>query len=172
MTDIDFYLDFLDKGFICNESLQSPPNAWTQRLGEKYIDDTKKGNKRIDYGLIELSFWRDKGTWRCNNVAVQVQRLRHGNNSIPPILENSYGRFSSFILFSEIKKELNSHKIEYDLINDKNRSDYERYYVPKSQVIIHAIPTKYDGSDDSLKAGSIWSMSLASNNSAVWSRPF
>jgi hypothetical protein len=173
MAEIDFYYQFLKTGKIEGLDLYSKPEDWINKLGSQYIDDTKKKVKRIDYGVVELSFYLNQKEWECVSITIQAQRLRYNedNDLVPGVLIEHYGTFSANILFKDLRRTTSSKNLNFELIEDRNQRTYRRYYSAVNQAIVNTIPEEAPLEEQNIEPGSIWSINRSPSNANSWSKP-
>lgn len=159
MSAFRFLVEVLKSGTVQGLGLEARPGAWESKLGSGYVDDVRKGRMRRDYGLVELSFFKDGGTWQCFEVSLQVHRLATGiSNIMPSSLIEEYGKLESRINFSDLQANATAEGLQVAQIGDRGRHLHSRFSVMESRVIVHVLETD---SGDILRRGDVWSVSLA-----------
>lgn len=170
MRALDFFVDFASTGSIYGLGLASTPEQWSINLGDDYTDDVDKKQLRRDYGLVEVTFSRTAGSWRCINIAIQAHRLWWMPENAPGKLRNKYGDFPRFTRFEEVRHKLELLNLEVRLINDKQESDHVRYYVPATKTLIYALSSEIARDSDDMPPGALWSMYLTID-ADIWAKP-
>jgi hypothetical protein len=169
MSLLDFLADFAATGRVGGAGIYSTPEQWQQVLGEDFIDDRAKKRLRRDYGLVELGFARVDGGWRCGTVSMQVHRLSRDPKIGPVSVRAEYGDFPTSIAVDDLHAAVGRRGHPPTLIDDADRSEYTRYVVPASKVLILAV--SWDrATEDGPPAGAIWSLALSDIVDA-WIRP-
>lgn len=171
MKGLDFFVDFASTGHIEGIGLGSSLEEWDRSVGVDYVDDSKKKQLSRDYGLVELTFWRSEEAWQCTNISIQTHRLWWDSSQGPAKLLKKYGDFPRSVLFEELREKLDPLDRAPNLIEDQKKSDYTRYYIPESKVLIIILSSPVPKNLDDMPRGMIWSMNL-SVNSEVWIKPF
>jgi hypothetical protein len=102
-----------------------------------------------------------------------VHRLAYqeDNPLIPTALLDRCDKFSPVTYFPEIAERLQQIDCAFNLIADKDISEYERYYVPDTHVMIYKVSSPPSELPTQIKQGSVWLINLATDNAEVWSRP-
>lgn len=170
MTALDFFIDFAITGQVEGVGLNSKPDDWSENLGADYVDDRRKNQMRRDYGLVELGFARVERTWRCATISIQAHRLWWHADNVPPKLRRRFGAFPRSIPFEETRKRLRELDHEPHPIDDQQKSDHERYYVPGTKILIYVLSAKPADDLDGMPPQTLWSMNL-SVDSEVWAMP-
>ncbi|WP_406729514.1 hypothetical protein WJ438_40400 [Streptomyces sp. GD-15H] len=159
MSAFQFLVEVLKSGAVQGLGLDARPDAWEAKLGSGYVDDVRKGRMRRDYGLVELSFFKEGETWQCFEVSLQIHRLAAGIADIVPIsLIEEYGKLESRIKFSDLQANATAEGLQVAQIGDRGRHLHSRFSVMESRVIVHVLETD---SGDILRRGDVWSVSLA-----------
>ncbi|MFF4960966.1 hypothetical protein ACFY2Z_28670 [Streptomyces sp. NPDC001222] len=170
MPDLDFYAHVATRGDVLGARVGMTPAQWEEKLGADYLDDTSHGRMRRDYGLVELSFDENEGSWSCFGISVQVHRLNLGDTStVPTPLRNAYGEFAGRARFDELAAVITGlgHTIEPD--DDESDTHTRRYRVSESGarifVIADADPYGHGTADPDdpthRQVGDVWSISLS-----------
>ncbi|MEV6426237.1 hypothetical protein [Nocardia sp. NPDC051463] len=170
MPDLNFYAHFATRGEVLGAGIGTQPAEWEATLGSDYLDDRSRALMRRDYGLVELSFQEDEGTWPCFGISLQVQRLRWGATSaVPAPLLNAYGEFAPRARFGELAEVITGlgHSIESD--NDASTTDIERYKVSEAgaRIFVIADVDPYGHGDldpddpAERQVGDVWAISLS-----------
>ncbi|WP_328400709.1 hypothetical protein [Nocardia sp. NBC_00403] len=140
MPDLDLYVHFATRGEVLGAGFDTNPAEWEAKLGPDYLDDRAQDLMRRDYGLVELSFQADEGTWHCFGISVQAHRLSGGDvSTVPAPLRNEYGEFTPRVKFDELAALITSlgYRIEPD--NDATTTDIRHYRVPESGVRVFVV---------------------------------
>jgi hypothetical protein len=161
VTGLSFFRDVSVTGHVLGLGLGSKPTQWEQALGDGYIDDVRKGRMRRDYGLVELSFLRIEGFWKCTEISIQVHRLSmHHEEIIPETLLRMHGAFQERVPFSDLRQSILESGVGIETIEDVARSRYRRYWIRESRTLIHVLDDRLN--ESGLPApGDVWSISLS-----------
>jgi hypothetical protein len=171
MTELDFFVDFATTGYIEGIGLHSSPYEWDRTVGSDFVDDVQKKQLRRDYGLIELTFWRTDGAWFCTGIDIQAHRLWWKTpDLLPAKLQKKYGEFPRSVELDKLRENLALLDYATIPIEDRNVSEYTRYHVPKTKVLIVSLSSVKSNNTDEIPIGTVWSMSL-SVNAEIWNKP-
>ncbi|MET9293393.1 hypothetical protein [Streptomyces sp. NPDC003077] len=169
MSDLDFYAHVATHCDVFGVGVGSDPDDWEAALGSDYLDVFGRGRLRRDYGLVEVSFFRNpQGTYSCSGFSVQIHRQLYASSpgDVPLPLSREYGNFAPRAQYEEVRARILSmgHSIELE------KPDHiHRYHVPESgaRVFVMADPNPYgscdhDPADPELhQADDVWSVSVA-----------
>lgn len=164
MSAFRFLLEVLGLGTVQRLGLDAKPEAWEAKLGSEYVDDLRKGRMRRDYGLVELSFFKEGEIWQCFEVSLQIHRLATDfSRIVPSSLIEEYGPFESRIKFSDLQANATIEGLQVTQIDNRSGHLHSRFSVMESGVIVHVLETDFG---DVLRQGDVWSVSLARDFSA------
>lgn len=159
MSACQFLVEVLKSGAVQGLGLDAQPDAWEAMLGSGYVDDVRKGRMRRDYGLVELSFFKEGDIWQCFEVSLQVHRLAMGiPDVVPDSLIEEYGKLESRVRFSDLQANATAEGLQLAQIRDPGGHLHSRFSVMESKAIVHVLEAD---SGDNLRQGDIWSVSLA-----------
>ncbi|MFJ6984369.1 MULTISPECIES: hypothetical protein [unclassified Streptomyces] len=103
MTAIKFLARAAMTGTVAGLGLGSSAEQVRDALGDQCIADRKKKSLRLDYGLLEFSFFAGS----CEGIAVQVHRLTDGpERVIPDTLRPSLSDLSRTVSFEALRSEI------------------------------------------------------------------
>ncbi|GAA2231562.1 hypothetical protein [Streptomyces indiaensis] len=139
MSELDFYAHVATRGDVLGVGVGAQPADWETALGSDFLDVADGGLLRRDYGLVELSFQEEDGTWPCYGVGVQVHRLRRDTEgSVPAALRGAYGLFAPSARFEDLASAIIGLgcTIAPEPDEDGTTGDIHRYRVPESGVRI------------------------------------
>ncbi|MFJ8750206.1 hypothetical protein ACIREO_12860 [Streptomyces sp. NPDC102441] len=167
MHDLAFYAHVAACGEVLGVGIGSQPAEWKTALGGDYLDIESQGLLRRDYGLVELSFQQEEGSWTCFGISVQVHRLRLDTAAqVPAALQHRYGPFSPRARFDKLSAEITDQGYVIETDNDAATTDIHRYKVLGSGVRILVVAESSPASTDSgffegTRAGDVHRLSVS-----------
>lgn len=139
-------------------SARSGLARWQGFLSEGHVDDTGRGQKRLDSGLVEVYFQRTGGGWECTGFTVQTHRLAWGGCSLPAGLPGG-GDPAPFPRRTSARAVLEAIAARGRTAEECPPSGgYQAYRVPESGAVIQALTAEVEGNPQ--RVGDLWSLSI------------
>ncbi|MEU3981763.1 hypothetical protein AB0F77_16960 [Streptomyces sp. NPDC026672] len=155
MTAISFLARVAVTGNVAGLGLGSSADQVYDVLGGRCVADRRKKSLRLDYGLLEFSFFAGS----CEGIAVQVHRLSGGaERVIPDSLRSSLSGLSRTVSFEALRRAIE--RDGYFLEELRRQSGYRSYRVVKSHVILFVVDESA-GEGELLTTGDLWSIMIS-----------
>ncbi|MCT2592227.1 hypothetical protein LHJ74_20365 [Streptomyces sp. N2-109] len=157
MSDLQFYVHFIQESKVLGVDLRSAPEVWESNLGGEYVDDFRKNYGRRDYGLIEISFQKAQRTWECFGVSLQVHRLAMTDvDIIPEPLSRKFGEFRSHLPYEALLSGGLMLDRVVDSPDDALQVFEARDSIRRVQVLVANVAT------GGISAGDVWAITSGS----------
>lgn len=160
MNDLDFYAQAATSGTVLGLGPGATPAQVEERLGGDFFDDRQRAVFRRDYGLLEISFYRDS-SWVCGAISIQVHRLLRGRvDVVPPVLIEEFGEFSARIKFHHLERVID--RAGFSVVQEANGAsiDFSRLRVLRSGVEIIVVGQLVNAGVKGHEPGDVWSILL------------
>ncbi|SDX09539.1 hypothetical protein SAMN05421504_102293 [Amycolatopsis xylanica] len=162
MTDLDFYARAVVDGTVMGLGQDSLPEDWEDRLGVNYVDDVRKGLMRRDFGLVEVSFQRVRGIWRCFGVGIQVHRLDRGVEAVVPApVRAEFGEFGSPVGFAGVDAAVARMGGRLESANDGGSTYHDQFLSASTNARVHVVAQVDDPGVGGTSVGDVWSIHLS-----------
>ncbi|GAA3861464.1 hypothetical protein [Streptomyces sedi] len=158
--DLDFYVRTATRGTVCGLGAGSLPTEWEPVLGGDYVDDARKGRMRRDYGLVEVSFLRREGEWRCATVSLQVHRLAWAEDVVPRRLREEYGEFRTHVPFASLAAGIAEAGFGLEEVGDSSMHGFTAFRISETSSVLHVARTP-PGDGGPHHADDVWSLALS-----------
>ncbi|MFF4569273.1 hypothetical protein [Streptomyces sp. NPDC001410] len=158
MSELEFYVKAALQGEILGARLGTSPEIWEENLGSDFLDDARKSLMRRDYGLIEVTFAKSRGSWESVAASLQIHRLAHRlDGMIPPPVTVAHGTFSAHVRIGEFRRELEMQGGTLREVTDSSRPNFVHYQEPSIGSSVYVVNLAHTP----LEEGDIWSITLS-----------
>jgi len=165
MSAREISLAFLRTGLLLGCGLDASPADWDSAFGDDDwpLADIRRRRMRRDYGLAEVTFNQVGEDWVCETITLQLHRLSHGDYDeiIPPKLRETLRPDDARL---DVGGLLSAYRGQVELIDDRDRSQFVRYWIPDSKVVV------VGEGDAGAAPGLVWSIWTTPQIEA-WIRP-
>ncbi|USX50032.1 hypothetical protein [Lentzea sp. HUAS12] len=135
---VEFVADVVRTGTVLGLDANLGPDVAAEVMGGPGGENRGSRTCWRSYGLVEVGWYlRERGLgWKGEHLAVQVHRLRHGDDRLDDAVAARYGRFGGPVMFDEVRAELAARGAGLVPVGGPE-TGYRQYWQPEAQVTLY-----------------------------------